>query len=186
MRIDPTVYTGRPSDGRIPQEEAIYDKLEELSIPYTRVDHDHADTMEDCLQIESVLGGRICKNLFLCNRQQTDFYLVMMPGDKPFKTKFLSAQLGCARLSFADGDHMAQYLQTTPGSVSALELLFDTDHRVQLVIDRALMEDDFISGHPGISTSTLRLAREDLLRYAASTGHEPVYVDLPDPRTEEA
>ena len=180
MYIDPNVYTGRPTDDRIPQE------LEELNIPYLRVDHDHADTMEDCLKIESLLGARICKNLFLCNRQQTDFYLVMMPGDKPFKTKFLSAQLGCARLSFADGDHMAQYLQTTPGSGSALELLFDTDHRVQLVIDRALMEDDFISGHPGISTSTLRLAREDLLRYAASAGHEPVYVDLPDPRTEEA
>lgn len=186
MYIDPNVYTGRPTDDRIPQELAVYDRLEELNIPYLRVDHEHADTMEDCLKIESLLGARICKNLFLCNRQQTDFYLVMMPGDKPFKTKFLSAQLGCARLSFADGDHMAQYLQTTPGSVSALELLFDTDHRVQLVIDRALMEDDFISGHPGISTSTLRLAREDLLRYAASTGHEPVYVDLPDPRTEEA
>ena len=186
MYIDPTVYTGRPTDDRIPQELAVYDRLEELNIPYLRVDHDHADTMEDCLKIESLLGARICKNLFLCNRQQTDFYLVMMPGDKPFKTKFLSAQLGCARLSFADGDHMAQYLQTTPGSVSALELLFDTDRRVQLVIDRALREDDFISGHPGISTSTLRLAREDLLRYAASTGHEPVYVDLPDPRTEEA
>ena len=186
MYIDPNVYTGRPTDDRIPQELAVYDRLEELNIPYLRVDHDHADTMEDCLKIESLLGARICKNLFLCNRQQTDFYLVMMPGDKPFKTKFLSAQLGCARLSFADGDHMAQYLQTTPGSVSALELLFDTDRRVQLVIDRALMEDDFISGHPGISTSTQRLAREDLLRYAASTGHEPVYVDLPDPRTEEA
>lgn len=186
MYIDPNVYTGRPTDDRIPQELAVYDRLEELNIPYLRVDHDHADTMEDCLKIESLLGARICKNLFLCNRQQADFYLVMMPGDKPFKTKFLSAQLGCARLSFADGDHMAQYLQTTPGSVSALELLFDTDRRVQLVIDRALMEDDFISGHPGISTSTLRLAREDLLRYAASTGHEPVYVDLPDPRTEEA
>ena len=185
MYIDPNVYTGRPTDDRIPQELAVYDRLEELNIPYLRVDHDHADTMEDCLKIESLLGARICKNLFLCNRQQTDFYLVMMPGDKPFKTKFLSAQLGCARLSFADGDHMAQYLQTTPGSVSALELLFDTDRRVQLVIDRALMEDDFISGHPGISTSTLRLAREDLLRYAASTGHEPVYVDLPDPREEE-
>ena len=186
MYIDPVCHTGRPSDQRIPQEEAVYDKLDELGIQFARVDHDHADTMEDCLKIESVLGAKICKNLFLCNRQQTEFYLLMMPGDKPFKTKFLSAQLGCARLSFADGDHMAQYLQTTPGSVSALELLFDTDHRVQLVIDRALMEDDFISGHPGISTSTLRLAREDLLRYAASTGHEPVYVDLPDPRTEEA
>ena len=186
MRIDPTVYTGRPSDGRIPQEEAIYDKLEELSIPYTRVDHDHADTMEDCLQIESVLGGRICKNLFLCNRQQTEFYLLLMPGDKPFKTKYLSAQLGCSRLSFADADHMGEYLGTTPGSVSALELLFDTQGKVQLVIDRPLLADETISGHPGISTSTLRLAREDLLRYAASTGHEPVYVDLPDPRTEEA
>ena len=186
MNIDHTLYQGRPQDQRIPQEEAVYDQLDKLSIPFARVDHDHADTMEDCLKIESILGAKICKNLFLCNRQQTQFYLLMMPGDKPFKTKFLSAQLGCARLSFADGDHMAQYLQTTPGSVSALELLFDTDHRVQLIIDRALMEDDFISGHPGISTSTLRLAREDLLRYAASTGHEPVYVDLPDPRTEEA
>ena len=185
MYIDPNVYTGRPTDDRIPQELAVYDRLEELNISYLRVDHDHADTMEDCLKIESLLGARICKNLFLCNRQQTDFYLVMMPGDKPFKTKFLSAQLGCARLSFADGDHMAQYLQTTPGSVSALELLFDTDHRVQLVIDRALMEDDFISGHPGISTSTLRMKREDLLRYAQAVGHSPIYVDLPDPRMDD-
>ena len=185
MYIDPNVYTGRPTDDRIPQELAVYDRLEELNIPYLRVDHDHADTMEDCLKIESLLGARICKNLFLCNRQQTDFYLVMMPGDKPFKTKFLSAQLGCARLSFADGDHMAQYLQTTPGSVSALELLFDTGHHVQLVIDRALMADGDISGHPGISTSTLRLKREDLLRFVSSTGHEPVYIDLPDPREEE-
>ena len=142
MHIDPTVYTGRPSDQRIPQEEAIYDKLEELSIPFTRVDHDHADTMEDCLRIESVLGGKICKNLFLCNRQQTEFYLLMMPGDKPFKTKYLSAQLGCSRLSFADAGHMEEYLHTIPGSVSALELLFDTQGKVQLVIDRPLLADD--------------------------------------------
>ena len=127
MRIDPTRYTGRPAEKRTPAEEAIYDKLEELGIPFDRVDHDHADTMEDCLLIESTLGGKICKNLFLCNRQQTAFYLLMMPGGKPFKTKFLSAQLGCARLSFADAGHMAQYLRTIPGSVSALELLFDTE-----------------------------------------------------------
>lgn len=182
MYIDPTVYTGRPADQRIPQEEAVYHKLEELSIPFTRVDHDHADTMEDCLQIEGVLGGKICKNLFLCNRQQTQFYLLMMPGDKPFKTKYLSAQLGCSRLSFADDGHMRDYLSTIPGSVSALELLFDTKGKVQLVIDRALMADETVSGHPGISTSTLRLKREDLLKYVQAVGHPPVYVDLPDPR----
>lgn len=185
MYIDPHVYSGRPNDDRIPQEIAIYDHLDGLDIPYLRVDHDHADTMEDCLKIEALLGGKICKNLFLCNRQQTQFYLLMMPGDKPFKTKYLSAQLGCARLSFADEGHMEQYLQTIPGSVSALELLFDTEHRVQLVIDRALMSDEFISGHPGISTSTLRMGREDLLRYVLSVGHEPIYIDLPDPRLEE-
>ena len=182
MHIDPTVYSGRPADQRLPQEEAIYDKLEELHIPYTRVDHDHADTMEDCLLIEAVLGGKICKNLFLCNRQQTEFYLLLMPGDKPFKTKYLSAQLGCSRLSFADADHMAAYLSTTPGSVSALELLFDRQIKIQLVIDRALLAEETISGHPGISTSTLCLSREDLLRYAEATGHSPIYVDLPNPR----
>jgi Ala-tRNA(Pro) deacylase len=178
MNIDPTKYTGRPADRRSEAEEAIYDRLEALGIAFDRVDHDHADTMDDCLLVEETLGGRICKNLFLCNRQQTDFYLLMMPGGKPFKTKFLSSQLGCARLSFADETHMARYLHTTPGSVSALELLFDTENRVQLVIDRALLADDFVSGHPGLSTSTLRMRREDLLRYVESVGHSPVYIDL--------
>ena len=185
MYIDPTRYTTRPTDDRIPQELAIYDRLEELNIPYVRVDHDHADTIEICHQVEQILEGKICKNLFLCNRQQTEFYLLMMPGDKPFKTKYLSAQLGCSRLSFADDGHMAQFLQTVPGSVSAMELLFDTEHHVQLVIDRELMNDAFISGHPGISTSTLRLKREDMLKFVSSTGHEPIYIDLPDPRHKE-
>lgn len=185
MRIDPTVYTGRPDDtGRIPQEYAVYDALDRLGISYLRVDHDHADTMEDCLLIESTLGGKICKNLFLCNRQQTDFYLLMMPGDKPFKTKDLSPLLGCSRLSFATPEHMKELLQTIPGSVSALELIFDTERKVRLVMDRALLEDAYISGHPGISTSTLRLKREDLLRYVEASGHAPTVIDLPDPRAE--
>ena len=174
MYIDPTLYTTRPTDERIPQELAIYDRLEELNLPYVRVDHDHADTIEICHQVEEILGAKICKNLFLCNRQQTEFYLLMMPGDKPFKTKYLSAQLGCSRLSFADDGHMAQLLQTVPGSVSAMELLFDKEHQVQLVIDRELMADAYISGHPGISTSTLRLKREDMLKFVSSTGHEPI------------
>ncbi len=179
MTIDPVRYKGRPGERRSPQEEAIYDRLEALSIPFDRVDHEHADTMEDCRLIESVLGGKICKNLFLCNRQGTEFYMLMMPGDKPFKTKYLSAQLGCARLSFADAEHMARYLQTIPGSVSALELIFDRENRVKLVIDRDLLKEETVSGHPGFSTSTLRLSREDMLRYAEAAGHLPAYVDLP-------
>ena len=185
MYIDPQRYTGRPTDQRIPQELAVYDRLEELNIPDIRVDHDHADTIEFCEQVEAVLGSKICKNLFLCNRQQTQFYLLMMPGEKPFKTKFLSAQLGCSRLSFAGEEPMRDYLQTVPGSVSALELIFDTQHKVSLVIDRELLADEFISGHPGISTSTLQLRREDMLRYVEASGHSPTVIVLPDPRTME-
>ena len=185
MHIDKTLYTTRPTDDRIPQEFAIYDRLEELSISYVRVDHDRADTIEICHEVEKTLGAEICKNLFLCNRQQTEFYLLLMPGDKPFKTKFLSAQLGCSRLSFADDGYMKELLQTIPGSVSAMELLFDTEHKVKLVIDQDLLKDEYISGHPGISTSTLKMKREDLLKFVESTGHEPTYIDLPDPRTME-
>lgn len=82
MKIDTTRYTGRPAEPRSPQENAIYDQLDALGIPFLRVDHDAANTLEDCLLIESTLGGKICKNLFLCNRQETDFYLLMMPGEK--------------------------------------------------------------------------------------------------------
>ena len=179
MNITETLFTGRPEEARSPREERCYDFLDGLGIEYFRVDHEHADTIQECELVESLLGAKICKNLFLCNRQQTAFYLLMMPGGKPFKTKFLSAQLGCARLSFADAGHMAQYLRTIPGSVSALELLFDTENAVQLVIDRELLAEDTISGHPGLSTSTLRMAREDLLRYVSAVGHEPTYIDLP-------
>ena len=177
------LYEGRPADctGRLEKEIRTYDLLDKLGIQFWRTDHGwmKADTMEDCHVIDACLNATVCKNLFLCNRQQTQFYLLMMHGDKPFKTKYLSAQLGCARLSFADEGHMAEYLHTIPGSVSALELMFDAGGTVQLVIDKALLADEYISAHPGLSGSTLRLTREDLLRFVRSVGHEPVIVDLP-------
>ena len=178
MNIVNELFKGRPADKRSEVEEAIYDKLEELSIEFYRVDHDHADTMEDCLAVETVLGAKICKNLFLCNRQKTQFYMLMMPGDKPFKTKNLTAQLNCARLSFGDAEKMGEYLHTTPGSVSALELLFDADNNIRLVIDNDLLKDKFISGHPGISTSTLKLTKDDMLKYVRAVKHEPTFIEL--------
>ena len=179
MYIDPTVYQGRPSDDRIPQELAVYDKLEELGISFTRVDHDHADTMEDCLLIERTLGARICKNLFLCNRQQTDFYLLMMPGDKPFVTKELSKQIGSSRLSFATAEDLEQLLGVQPGSASVLGLLNDTEHRVTLVLDRAVAESRWFGCHPCRNTSSLRLRTEDVLeKFLPHTGHVPLVVEL--------
>lgn len=114
------LYEGRPADctGRLEKEVRTYDLLDRLGIQFWRTDHAwmHADTMEACKDIDVVLGAMVCKNLFLCNRQKTNFYLLMMPGDKPFKTKELSGQLGIARLSFASPEDMEKYLDCTPGS----------------------------------------------------------------------
>ena len=163
MNIDQTIYTGRPADRRTDAEQAIYDKLEQLSIPYLRVDHDHADTMEDCRLIEQQLGAPICKNLFLCNRQKTNFYLLIMPGDKPFKTKELSGQLGISRLSFADEEFMVQFLDLYPGSVSVMGLMNDKEQRVRLVIDEDVLKEEMFGCHPCANTSSIRFATKDLV-----------------------
>lgn len=181
MSMEPIYQEGRPAEKRSEQEEAIYDQLEKLSISFSRADHEHADNMEACRKIEAVLGAPICKNLFLCNRQQTEYYLLMMPGEKPFKTKFVTQPLGCSRLSFAGQEAMEQLLHTIPGSVSALELIFDTENRIKLVMDEELMKENYISGHPGFSTSTVKLTREDFLNYMRACNHEPVVIAIPVP-----
>lgn len=172
---------GRPADfsGRLPKEQRCYELLDSLDVEYARVDHEHADTIEACHEIESTLGALICKNLFLTNRQQTEFYLLLMPGDKPFKTKLLSKQIGTARLSFASPEHMERYLDITPGSVSVLGLMNDGG-KVHLVIDRDLLKDEFIGCHPCINTSTLRLRTEDVIgKLLPAVGHEYSLVELP-------
>ena len=139
-------------------------------------------TMEACAAADKLLGGVICKNLLLCNRQCTDFYLLMMPGDKPFKTKDLSKQIGSSRLSFAAGEYMEEFLDITPGSLSVLGLMNDKDHRVQLLIDADLLNGEFIGCHPCINTSSLRLRTQDILdTFLPAVGHEPRIVNLEMP-----
>lgn len=164
MQIDTTLYTSRPdANGRLPKEMAVYDLLEKLDIPFVRVDHEATPSIESCQDIDKLLGIEICKNLFLCNRQKTNFYFLMMPGKKPFKTKDLSAQIGSARLSFADEAYMEELMDLTPGSVTVLGLMNDREHRVRLLIDREVLESEYIGCHPCINTSSLRIRTKDLL-----------------------
>ena len=180
MYIDQTLYRGRPLEKRIPKEERCYDLLDRLGIVYYRADHEHADTIEACEEVETLLGCRICKNLFLTNRQQTDFYLLIMPGEKPFKTKLLSRQIGSARLSFASPEHMERLLDITPGSVSVLGLMNDRDRAVRLLVDRDLLGEENFGCHPCINTSSLRFATKDLFdRILPALEREPTYVELP-------
>ena len=172
---------GRPADcsGREPREVRCYDLLDGLGVDYQRIDHPAAETMEVCEDIDRALGTLICKNLFLCNRQQTQFYLLMMPGDKRFQTKELSHQLGVARLSFASGEQMEQMLDTLPGSASVLGLMNDADNRVQLVIDTPVTQSDTFGCHPCKNTSSLKLRTGDLLeKILPAIHHAPIFVTL--------
>ena len=182
MHIDPNLYQGRPADptGRLDREIACYDLLDALGISYTRADHDAADTIADCHAIEGLLGAAICKNLVLCNRQKTDFYLLLMEGDKPFRTKDLSKQIGSSRLSFAAPEDMEQYLGVTPGSATILSLMNDKEHRVKLILDKSIAEADRFGCHPCINTSILRLRTADLMeKILPAVHHEPRIVTLP-------
>lgn len=165
--------------GRLLKEMAVYELLEKLDIPYLRVDHEPAATVDDCHGVDESLGIHICKNLFLCNRQKTDFYLLMMPGLKKFKTKELSAQLGVARLSFAEAEYMEEFLDITPGSVSVMGLMNDREHRVRLLIDRELLQDEFVGCHPCVNTSSLKLRMKDVLeKFLPYVGHTYTAVEL--------
>ena len=180
MNSEISLFTGRPTDERIPKEERCYELLDSLGVEYMRADHEHGDTIEFCHQVEKVLGCEICKNLLLTNRQMTDVYLLMMPGDKPFKTKILSKQIGSARLSFASAEQMLEYLDITPGSVSVLGLMNDKDNKVRLLIDSELLKQEYIGCHPCINTSSLKIKTSDILeKILPAVGHEATYVELP-------
>lgn len=173
---------GRPEviDGRLEREIKVYDLLDSLSISYERTDHEEANNMEACLEIDRILDTIICKNLFLCNRQETQFYLLMMPGDKPFKTKDISAQINSARLSFAKPEYMEKYLNIKPGAVSIMGLMNDSENQVQLLMDREVIEAETIGCHPCVSTSSLRIKTKDILNvFLPAVNHSPIIVDLP-------
>lgn len=173
---------GRPqnTEGRLDKEIRVYDLLNSLGIEYERIDHEPAMTIEACEEIDRVLEAVICKNLFLCNRQETDFYLLLIPGNKKFKTKDISAQIGSSRLSFGKPEYMEQFLDITPGSVSILGLMNDKENRVQLLIDEEVLQEEYIGCHPCINTSSLRIRTEDMVKkIIPELKHSPKLVRLP-------
>ena len=175
--------TGRPFDctGRLEKEIRTYDFLDKLGIDYKRVDHEPAMTMEVCEEIDQSLQAVICKNLFLCNRQETQFYLLMMPGDKKFRTKDLSKELGVSRLSFANEAYMEKYLDITPGSVSVMGLMNDTEGKVRLVIDKEVLQGAEIGCHPCINTSSIKFSIKDLTeKIIPAMHHDYTVVTLPE------
>lgn len=177
------VYNGRPQteEGRTEKEIKVYDLLDSLNIEYTRVDHEPLMTIEACEEADQALGISICKNLFLCNRQKTAFYLLLIPGEKALQTKELSKQIPTSRLSFASGEDMEKYLNVTPGSATVMGLIFDPENQVQLVIDEDILDEEYFGCHPCINTSCIKLRTEDVInKFLKAVGHEYIKVTLTD------
>ena len=178
------LMNGRPEncEGRLEKEIRCYDLLDSLGIEYQRIDHEPATTMEACAAVDEALKATICKNLLLCNRQCTDFYLLLIPGSKTFKTSILSKKIGSSRLSFASPEYMEQFLDITPGSVSILGLMNDKDMRVQLLIDEDVLKGEYIGCHPCLNTSSLRIKTADMVeKIIPAMGHAPRLVELENP-----
>lgn len=172
---------GRPQDKRIDKEERVYDLLDQLNIDYQRIDHEEANTMEVCLEIEKTLKSTICKNLFLVNSNKSQYYLLMLKENKKFKTKVISKQINSSRLSFGSDEKMLEYLDITPGSVSLLGLMNDHDFKVQLLMDKDLLQDEYLGCHPCINTSRLRIKMKDVFeKIIPSLHHEPIFVEVYD------
>lgn len=179
MYIDPTLYTTRPTDERLPKEMRSYGLLDSLGVEYVRVDHEVADTMEKCAEAKAILGIKICKNLLLCNQQKTKFYMLLMSGEKQFVTKDFSKKIGSSRLSFAPPEFMEKFLDITPGSLSVLGLMNDTENNITLYIDRDVVADEYFGCHPCINTSSLRFKTSDLLeKVIPATNHAANFVEL--------
>ena len=178
------LYSGRPEDtsGRLEKEVRVCDLLDKLSIAYERVDHEPANTMAACKEIDEILSPAvICKNLFLCNSQQTKFYLLMIREDKKFKTKDISKQINSARLSFAPAEKMQEYLDITPGSVSVMGLMNDKDIQVQLLVDEDVLNSEYLGCHPCVNTSSLRIKTEDVFgKFLQAVKHGYIPVILPE------
>ncbi len=182
-----TLEQGRPADwaSREQKEIRCYDLLDSLGVEYYRVDHEKTDTMEACAAVDTILQADTCKNLFLCNRQETDFYLLLIPGDKVFKTKDLSKQIGSSRLSFASGEHMERLLDITPGSCSILGLMNDHEKKVRLLVDKDLLDAEWIGLHPCLNTTSLKIRTTDLLgKVLSAMNHDMTTVELLPPTEE--
>lgn len=174
---------GRPEtdEERTDREIRCYDTLDRLGIEYWRTDHPDAQayTMEACREIDDVLGATVCKNLFLTNRQHTNFFLLLMPGDKVFKTKELTKQINSARLSFGSAEEMEDMIGCAPGSSSILGLMNDHYHRVRLLVDEDVLKGEFLGCHPCINTSSLKIRTADVFgTFIRDTGHEMTVVTL--------
>ena len=166
-----------PATFKTELQKTVYETLGKLNIPFERVDTDEAITMDDCVAINEKLDMKMVKTLFLCNRQQTDFYLFVTRGDKPFRSKDFSHALGIARVSFVPAELLHDMLQTPVGAATVLSTIVDTANRVKVVVDSEVACEEWYGCSDGTTTGYLKIWTEDIIhRFLDNTNHKSIII----------
>lgn len=160
-------------------KEEILNKLKKLNVNYEIKEHDALISMDTYELIQKDMGVTIPKNLFLNTQNHQNFYLLIMPGDKKFKTKELSSQINSSRLSFGSDEKLEEFLKCYKGSTSALGLLFDKENKVKLLIDEDLLNKEYLGFHPCNNSFTVKIKTSDLIeKYLPNINHDFIKVKL--------
>ena len=173
------IITTPPERFSNPLQEKVYQALSTLGTAIERVDNSPAASMEDCHAIGSKLKAEVVKNIFLCNRQQTVFYLFITRSDKPFSTKDFGKALQISRVSFAPADKLMEMMGAEHGATSVFCLLMDPEHKVRYIIDKDVLDNlDFIGCPDGTLTSYMKIPTDHLLKIAELSGHSPTIIEV--------
>lgn len=173
------IMTTAPKDYKTTLQASVYRILERLQIPYERVETDEAITMEDCVSINEKLDMKMVKTLFLCNRQQTAFYLFITCGDKPFRSKDFSTALNISRVSFAPAELLETMLGTKIGAATVFSALLDKEHKVQIVVDKDVIREEWYGCSDGTTTGYMKVRTEWIVnQFLKDTGHVPAIIEV--------
>ncbi len=154
-------------------QRQVYENFARLGIPFERVDTDPGLTMDDCRHIDAKIGVRIVKTLFLCNRQQTDFYLYVTTDDKPFVTRDFCSSLGIARVSFAPADKLWELTGVEVGATTILSAVLPQSSGVRLIMDAGVAASEWFACTDGTPTCFVKISTQDLLKtLIPATGHD--------------
>lgn len=161
-----------------PDEKIVLDILGQLKIKWERFGHPPVFTLEESARFWQNHGGAHCKNLFIRNYRGNHHYLVIVRGDKKVDLRRLTGQLEEDRLSFASPERLKRFLGLSPGAVSPFGLINDRQKAVVVVVDRDLMDESELNFHPNVNTATIKISKDDFLRFLEWSGQKVIYLEM--------
>lgn len=148
----------------------ILEVLKKLEITYELLNHQAVYTVEEAKQIENMIDGIGCKNLFITDKKGS-YYLLVLEENKKANLKELAKTLNVSKLTFASSEELKEILGLEPGSVTPLSIINDKENRVLLIIDEYLTNKKILV-HPNTNTKTISINFNDLVKIINYTEHK--------------